>query len=89
MIFSGKSSGHVNFLNLGPLISANKRIDTSGNVNCKDFIELQNQRAIVSVHIKSEIVECTVLYCLPYCLVVSYMPPPQDLKELLLSNHLI
>ncbi len=20
---------------------------------------------------------CTVLYCLPYCLVVSYMPPPQ------------
>ena len=22
---------------------------------------------------------CTVLYCLPYCLVVSYMPPPQGI----------
>jgi hypothetical protein len=24
---------------------------------------------------------CTVLYCLPYCLVVSYMPPPHYVKS--------
>jgi hypothetical protein len=31
---------------------------------------------------------CTVLYSLPYCLVVSYMPPPQHDHFNTVGNHL-